>query len=93
MHFEWEGKDLCLPLDIIEVPMLHMGEELVSVFADMLYQFSIQKKVSAVSINAYTTCAHLLVGTLQALGITCNNVSNNDMMVDTLVNEMLGFDG
>ncbi len=46
VHFEFEGEELCLPLDIVEVAASHTGEELASAFADMLKDFGIDKKVS-----------------------------------------------
>ncbi|PIL26839.1 hypothetical protein GSI_11103 [Ganoderma sinense ZZ0214-1] len=72
VHFKWQGKGMCLPLDVVEVPVSHMGEELVSAFADMLYKFGIQKK---------------------AYGVTCDNATNNDTMIDMLADKIPGFNG
>ncbi|KIK36563.1 hypothetical protein CY34DRAFT_94153, partial [Suillus luteus UH-Slu-Lm8-n1] len=46
VYFEHNGEPLTLPLDIIEVPKSHTGEELAQMFADILEEYGISEKVS-----------------------------------------------
>lgn len=92
IHFEFKGEELCLPLDFVEVAALHTGKELANVFAEMLKEFRIKRKVSSpLCQHAISYQTHLFCTFLQALSVTCNDVSNNNMMVDALGEELPGF--
>ena len=45
VHFEWEGAPISILLNVAEVVKSHTGAELGDVFAEMLANFRIGKKV------------------------------------------------
>jgi hypothetical protein len=48
VHFEENGEPMCLLLDIVQVAKSHTGFNLALVFAQILEEFGISKKVSLV---------------------------------------------
>jgi len=46
VHFERNGKSMCLLLDIVEVAKSHTGFNIASAFAEILEVFGISNKVS-----------------------------------------------
>lgn len=81
-------------LDLVEVAESHTSVNLGIAFADVLKKFGVEDKVR--SLNSYhwqrasLTC---VVCTLQILGITGDNASNNDSMVRYLSNALDDFPG
>lgn len=89
VHFENDGVSMCMILNLVEVVMSHLGVNLAAAFAHILEEFGISEKVS--------THAQILDKKLtyyfQLLGITCNNVSSNDTMIDEIPNIIEIFPG
>ena len=77
-------------LDIVEVAKSHSGENLETAFAKIMDDYEISKKVlinSNIYIYTYINITH------QILGVTCDNMSNNDMMIENLVMIILKISG
>ena len=81
-HFEVNGEPVCMLLDLVEVAMSHFSMNLAAAFAQILDEFGISDKVSNRSMGKET----ILTCVPQALGITCDNASPNDTMIDKLPN-------
>jgi hypothetical protein len=79
---------MCLLLDLVEVAKSHSGLNLAAAFAKILEDFGIAHKVSS-RINQAFKETHIN----QILGITCDNASPNDVMVDALAELLVAFPG
>lgn len=88
VHFESDGAQVAMLLDMVEVAKSHSGLNLAVAFAAVLDDFGISEKVSF-GINQL---GKHLPGT-QMLSITCDNASNNDTMVDQLGQLVSNFPG
>ena len=79
-------------LDLVEVAKSHTGVNLGIAFVDVLEKFGVEDKVRL--LNSYQrgllTC---VVCALQILGITGDNASNNDSMIQYLGNTLDEFPG
>jgi hypothetical protein len=75
-------------LDLVEVAQSHSGANLATVFAKILHDFGIGHKVSLLSF-AYKIMTYYA----QILGITCDNASANNVMIDALVELVAAFPG
>ena len=76
-------------LDIVEVAQSHTGVNLAAAFAKILDDYAISDKVF-ISANIYI---YITDWAYQILGITCNNTSNNDSMIESLATIMSQFSG
>ena len=77
-------------LDIVEVACSHSSLNLAAAFSKILDDFGISYKVS----NFFFSFNRLLTHRRKKiLSITCDNASNNDMMVTELVNLIEEFPG
>ena len=73
-------------LDIMEVAKSHSGENLAAAFAETMDNYEISKKV-LINSNIYINLTH------QILEVTCDNVSNNNTMIENLATIILKFSG
>ena len=89
VHFERDGKPMCLILDVVEVVMSHSGANLAAAFAQILEQFGISDKVSLhmTIVDMLLTCGS------QLLCITCDNTSPKDTMIESLSGLLKSFLG
>ena len=91
VHFEHDGAPILLLLDIVEVAELHSGVNLAVAFAKILKDYGIQEKVILFNV------VHWYIITdqpcYQILGVTCDNASSNDTMVDMLMKVLKHFPG
>ena len=75
-------------LDIVEVAQSHTGENLAAAFAKIMEDYEISEKEDInYNIYIYNWTTH------QILGITCDNASNNDTMIENLATIMSHFSG
>ncbi|KAG2756745.1 hypothetical protein P692DRAFT_20714526, partial [Suillus brevipes Sb2] len=88
-HLEHKGVPLSMPLDIVEVPKSHTGKELAAEFEKILEDFKITEKVSQIVGNVCTT---RLTAT-KVLAVTCDNASNNTVMIEELHETLPDFGG
>jgi hypothetical protein len=88
-HFEVNGEPVCMLLDLVEVATSHSGVNLAAAFAQILDEFGISDKVSNRSMGKET----ILTYVPQALGITCDNASPNDTMIDELPDLIKNYPG
>ena len=80
---------MCFLLDLVEVAKSHSGVNLVAAFMKILEDFGIEHKVSCYYLHkkkGLTLC-------VQILGITCDNASPNDVMIDMLAELEVAFPG
>ena len=92
VHFECVGKPFLLLLDLVEVAKSHTGVTLATAFMTILKTFGVQEKVR-VSNRYQMKAKSLTYGLWQILGITGNNTSNNDKMIEHLSNTLKDFPG
>jgi hypothetical protein len=89
IHFEDKGVPVSMLLDIVQVARSHSGANLVTVFAKTLDDFGIADKVSMqIDIMDQSRLTYV-----QILGITCDNASNNDVMIQELEDHIPRFPG
>jgi hypothetical protein len=84
---------LAMLLDIIEVPCSHTGLNLALAFVKVLKDFGISKKVSDFLAERQMTTITHLSHLSKILGVTADNVSNNDTMIDELSVHLEDFSG
>ena len=88
VHFEHDGAPISLFLDIVEVAELHSGVNLAVAFAKIC-----KARRRLVLFNV----VHWYIITdqpcYQILGITCDNASSNNAIVDMLVKVLRHFPG
>ena len=88
VHFAHEGTPISMLLDLVEVPMSHSGVNLAATFAKVLEEFGISDKVwLQLNKNKKTDCF------TQILGVTADNASNNDKMIEHLAALIETFPG
>jgi hypothetical protein len=88
VHFERKGAPISMILDIVEVAKSHSGVNLAEAFAKVLEEFGIQDKVGFKHLQYMK-----LMLWYQILGITCDNASNNDKMIEHLSTLIENFPG
>ena len=88
VHFEYDGTPILLLLDIVEVTELHSGVNLAVAFAKIhkarrrLVLFNVVHWYIITDQPCY-----------QILGVTCDNASSNNAIVDMLVKVLGHFPG
>ncbi|KAG6851602.1 hypothetical protein C0991_007760, partial [Blastosporella zonata] len=89
VQFEKNGVVEEFLLDIVQVAQRHTGVRLAMEFTKILQEFGIVEKVSSTLIK------HTLVLTnvYQILSITCDNATNNDVMIEKMGEMLTGFQG
>jgi len=75
--FEFNGVQLMMLLDIVEVAKSHSEINLAAAFAKILDDFGISDKVSCIIQRIMNNRTHCT--------ITCDNAWNNDTMIDDLL--------
>ena len=89
VHFEHKGVPISMLLDLVEVAKSHSGENLAAAFAKVLEEFGISDKVRLIS--KLKKIIHNFFD--QILGITADNASNNDKMIEHLATLINTFPG
>jgi hypothetical protein len=89
VHFENNGKPICMLLDIVEVAKSHSEVSLIVAFTHILDEFDISDKISKQCLLRID----VLTGLPKVLSITCNNASCNDKMIDKLTDLLASFPG
>ena len=86
VHLEEQGKPVSILLDLVEVACSHTGVNLAAAFARILKEFGIEHKVSVRFHEMRRTRTY--IGDIYKIkAVTCDNASNNDMMIEELGTE------
>jgi len=83
---------MCLLLNIVEVATSHSGINLAAAFTKILDDFGIAHKVSLLDY-LHKNLRLTIDVVCQILGVTCDNASPNDVMIDTLAGLVVTFPG
>ena len=90
VHFKQNGVPMCLLLDLVEVAKSHSGTSLAATFVKILDDFGIGHKVR-VDQPHENSITHQFMP--QILGVTCDNASPNNTMIDALAELVVAFPG
>jgi len=81
---------MCLLLNIVEVATSHSGVNLAAAFTKILDDFGIAHKVSLLDY-LHKNLRLTIDVVCQILGVTCDNASLNNVMIDTLAGLVVAF--
>ncbi|PPR01789.1 hypothetical protein CVT24_001704 [Panaeolus cyanescens] len=87
VHFEHEGKPVVLLLDIVEVPQSHTGEALAEVFAEIIEEFGLQRKILALATNNATN-NDVMVSRLEDMDNSFSSVNHTRCFLH--INNLIG---